>query len=163
MLKLRSLSGPFDGLADKIAFIKGCYRKSLLEPQVRRAAEEWAGKGTRLVQTKNLYDNLKKVTAYLPDPVGVEMTKSPAVMLRELSENPSRTIKGDCDDMSCLSYTMLNIIGIPTKLRVAWYRGSPLPRHIYPVAFPGGLAVPFDLTTKRGLGYEHPYAKAQDF
>jgi len=164
MLELRGISGPYNGLGTKIRFIKDCYRKSLLDPRIRGRAEEWAGKGSRLVQTRNLYEALKHGMVYMADPVGVEMTKSPSVMMDQMEGSYSRTVKGDCDDMACMAYAMLNSIGIPAKLRVAWYKGRSLPQHIYVVAFPGiGREVPFDLTSKRGFGVEHPYDRVKDF
>lgn len=164
MLELRGIEGPYNGLPAKIKFIKDCYRKSLTDPRVRRLAEEWAGRGTRLVQTRNLYNALQHILVYMPDPVGVEMTKSPSVMLDQMQGSYSSTIKGDCDDMACLGYAMLSSIGIPAKMRVAWYPGSALPKHIYLVAYPSGAdPVAFDLTNKRGFGNEHPYSKVMDF
>ena len=164
MLELRGISGPYNGLAAKIKFIKDCYRKSLLDPRVRRYAEEWAGRGSRLLQTSHLFAALQHALVYLPDPVGVEMTKSPSVMLDQMQGSYSQTVKGDCDDMACLGYAMLMSIGIPARLRVAWYHGSPLPRHIYLIAFPDGKRpVPFDLTRRGKFGSEHPYEKVQDF
>jgi len=164
MLELRGISGPYNGLPTKIKFIKDCYRKSLMDPRVRRLAEEWAGRGTRTEQTRNLYNALQHVLVYMPDPVGVEMTKSPSVMLDQMEGSYSNTIKGDCDDMSCLGYAMLMSLGIPARLRVAWYKGSSMPRHIYLIAFPqGGTPVPFDLTARGKFGVEHPYTKVMDF
>jgi len=164
MLSLRGISGPYNGLATKIQFIKDCYRKSLLDPRIRSRAEEWAGKGSRLKQTSNLYSALKHGLVYMSDPVGVEMTKSPSVMMDQMESSYSHTAKGDCDDMACMAYSMLNSIGVPAKLRVAWYKGISQPQHIYVMAYPGGQEVAFDLTSKRGFAYEHkPYDKVKDF
>lgn len=166
MLSLRGISGPYNGLGVKIKFIKDCYRKSLTDPRIRRRAEEWAGRGSRLAQTRNLFEAMKAGTVYMSDPVGVEMTKSPSVMMDQMEQNYSHTVKGDCDDLSCFAYAMLNSIGIPAKLRVVWFSGNALPSHIYVVAFPpGGPAsgVPFDLASKRGFGYEHAYTRKMDF
>ena len=163
MLELRGIAGPYNGLPTKIKFIKDCYKKSMLDPRVRRLAEEWAGQGTRLLQARNLYNALQHILVYTADPVGFEMTKSPSIMLDQMEGSFSNTIKGDCDDMSCLGYAMLMSIGIPARLRVAWYGNSPVPQHIYPVAFVKGFEVPFDLTAKGKFGVEHPYAKVMDF
>lgn len=163
MLELRGIEGPYNGLDAKIKFIRDCYRKSLLDPRIRGRAEEWAGRGTRLVQTRNLYEALKHGLVYLPDPVGVEMTKSPSVMMDQMTNSYSQTAKGDCDDMACMAFAMLKSIGIPAVLRVAWYPGSQLPRHIYVVAYPKGQEVAFDLTNKQGFGFEHPYSRKKDY
>lgn len=163
MLTLRGIDGPYNGLAKKVNFIKGCYMKSLRDPRVRRFAEEAAGVGAREQQIKNLFAALKKIMVYLPDPVGVEFTKSPSAMLDQWSSSSTQTIKGDCDDMSCMAYSMLKSIGIPTSLRVTWYGDSKMPKHIYVVAHPQSGDIPFDLASKHPVGYEHPYTRKLDF
>jgi hypothetical protein len=165
MLDLRGITGPYNGLEAKIKFIKDCYRKSLTDPRVRRYAEQWAGRGDRRTQASNLYTALQHLLVYLPDPVGVEMTKSPSVMLDQMEGSYNHTIQGDCDDMSCLGYAMLMSIGMPTRLRVTWYGKSSMPQHIYLITFPtgSGAPVPFDLTRRDKFGSEIPYTRKMDF
>lgn len=159
-LRSRELSGPNNGLDEKIKFIKGCFQKSLTDTRVRRFAEQAAGRGTRLQQAQALYNEIKARMIYTPDPVGVEYTKSPS---RHLDDILSRgKTYGDCDDQSCVAYTMLMSIGIPAKLRVTWY-DKLQPQHIYTIANLGGQWYPFDTTRKAGFGTEHPYKKAVDF
>jgi transglutaminase-like putative cysteine protease len=159
--RLQNLTGRFNGLDSKIKFIKGCYTKSFFEPIVRRTAEVWAGRGSRLEQVASLYRNIKASVAYLPDPVGVEMTKSPAVILREVEARGQSA--GDCDDHACLGYTMLKSIGIPASIRVAWF-DTIMPQHIYIRAFVSDRWLAFDTTNKKGIGMESPdISKVEDF
>lgn len=156
-----NLDGPFNGLGAKINFIKHCYRESLRDPRLRQLVESLAGKGDRWTQAKRLYAGLKDKFAYLPDPVGVELTKSPSVMLNELGSRLQ--FSGDCDDAACMSYAALQAMGLPAKLRVVWFEGSDMPRHIYTVTEIMGREVAFDLTNKNGIGAEPDYTKKKDF
>lgn len=159
-LSLRDINGPYNGLPRKIQFIKSCYHKTLTDPRLRRFAEQAAGRGTRVQQAQRLFNAIREVFVYTPDPVGVEYTKSP---LRHLDDiiGKGRTY-GDCDDQACFAYSALMSIGIPAKLRVTWY-DKPMPQHIYLVAKLGNSWYPFDTTREKGFGTENPYSRAQDF
>jgi transglutaminase-like putative cysteine protease len=158
--QIKRIDGSYNGLASKIRFIKNCYRTSLEEPLVRRRAEEAAGRGERAVQAKNLFDWIRAHLAYTRDPIGVEMTKSPAVMVQQITSKGQAY--GDCDDHACLGYAMLKSIGIPVKLRVAWYNKA-MPQHIYLLAQFKDRWYPFDTTRKQGFGEEPKPAKVLDF
>lgn len=160
-LKMQTVSGRYNGLDKKIAFIRSCYAKTLADPRLRRFAENAAGAGDRTKQAINLYNAIRKHLNYLPDPIGVEMTKSPSVMVGEMEARGNSA--GDCDDHACFGYTLLKTIGIPAMLRVAWYGNVDMPRHIYVVANLGGRWLPFDTTRKAGFGTEAPYSKKEDF
>jgi transglutaminase-like putative cysteine protease len=161
--KMQTLKGQFGGLKQKIDFIRRGYPGSLTDPEVRRFAELGAGRGTRFEQVRNLYAHIKAHVAYLPDPLGVEMTKTPSVMLREIAERGGQTA-GDCDDQASLSYTLLKSIGIPAKLRVVWFDGCPMPGHIFPMARVDGDWITFDTTNKAGMGVApRGVTKQEDF
>lgn len=159
-LAIKRIDGAYNGLASKIRFIRDCYRKSLTDPRVRSLAEQAAGRGTRPVQAKNLFLWIRKHLAYTRDPIGVEMTKSPSVLVDQISSRGQAY--GDCDDHSCLGYSMLKSIGIPVKLRVAWYEKS-MPQHIYLLAQLGDRWYPFDTTRAKGFGEEPKPSKVLDF
>ncbi len=162
MLKLQSIDGKYNGLEAKIKFIQDCYRKSLLAPALRSRLEEIAGRGSRMDQARRLYDWMKSHISYMMDPVGVEMTKSPTVLMKEVLERGSAY--GDCDDQACFAFAALRLIGIPARLRVIWLSG-PMPVHIYIVAYIDGQEVPFDTTRERGFGpgTEVRYSKKMDY
>lgn len=159
-LTLRMVGGPYNGLGSKVAFIRGCFRKSLLDPKVLRFAEEAVGRGTRAEQARTLFDFLRDRVRYVPDPVGVEMTKSPGVLVEEILSRGYAT--GDCDDHACLAYSLLKLVGIPAKLRVIWL-GKPAPQHIYVVATIDDKDVAFDTTRALGFATEPRYTRKEDF
>lgn len=159
-LSMGRAEGKYNGLGTKIRFIKKCYTNSLLDSRVRRMAEQAAGRGTRREQARALFDFIREKLTYTRDPVGVEMTKSPSVMVEQISDRG--VSYGDCDDHACLSYAMLNSIGIPAKLRVAWYQ-KPMPQHIYAIVQLDGVWYPFDTTRASGFESEPPYTKAMEF
>lgn len=158
---MHDIGGPYNGLAKKIGFIKDCYLKALQDGRIRQFAEQYAVGENDYDKAKALYAAIREHMSYLHDPVGVEMTKSPSVMMDEMVRRGSTA--GDCDDHACLGYALLQSIGIPAKLRVVWYEGSAMPNHIYDVAYLRGQWVPFDTTSRLGFGMEMPNARQRDF
>ena len=162
MFRLQTLAGAFNGLEQKIRFIKHGYQKALVDPLARRFVEITAGRGTREEQARAIYNAVRSRLNYLPDPVGVELTKTPSVILAEMDTRGGST-SGDCDDHASLNYSLLQLAGIPAKLRVIWYGPGSNPKHIYAIAFLAGRWVPFDTTRKAGFATEAPYRQAMDF
>jgi len=161
-LSLRTLNGEYNGLGEKIAFIRGCYHKSLTDLRLRRFAEQTAGKGSRYQQAGNLFQAIRQVMVYTPDPVGVEYTKSPSKMMDDIEARGKAY--GDCDDFACLSRTLLMLIGIPAKLRVIWKGTGAMPRHIFTVASIDGQDVAFDTAARTmPMGEETSYTRKVDF
>jgi transglutaminase-like putative cysteine protease len=161
MMTRQTLNGAYNGLATKVRFIKDCYHKSLTDQRVRSFAEVAGGAGPRASQARGVFAQVREKVKYMRDPVGMEFTKSPSVMLDEIAMR-GYTV-GDCDDQACFMHTLLNSIGIPTKLRVTWYGKVPMPQHIYVVSLLDGKWVPIDTTRAEGFGQEVPYARKQDF
>jgi len=161
MMARQTLSGRFNGLDAKVRFIHSCYNSSLTDPRVRSFAEQAGGAGSRMKQAQGIFMAVRERLKYMRDPVGMEFTKSPTVMLDEMTTR-GYTV-GDCDDQACFMLTMLKSIGIPTKLRVTWYGKVAMPQHIYVVSFIEGRWVPIDTTRAEGFGQEVPYARKQDF
>jgi transglutaminase-like putative cysteine protease len=164
MMKMRQLSGDFNGLEEKLRFIFRAYPKSITDPRLRKMTETLAGRGTRFEQADNLFRGLKQIVAYLPDPYGIEMTKTPSVMLDDYKARGF--MSGDCDDLSSFAYTALMSIGIPAGLRVRWLRGKIQgpPDHIYTYALIMGQKYPFDLASKTlTFGQENAGAYTEDF
>lgn len=161
MLKLRSqsLAGPYNGLAKKIAFARRAKFAASLYPEVRQFAEGAAGKGERRLQAGRLFRVIKESVNYVGDPIGVEQTKAPWVLLAEIEARGFAA--GDCDDQATLAYVLLDSIGIPARLRVAWY-GNEDPQHIYAIARLNGEWTAFD-TTRDFMGYEIRYTRVKDF
>lgn len=161
MLKLQALNltGPYNGLAKKIAFARRSRLEAAWHPEVRQFAESAAGKGERRLQAGRLFRLIKEAVNYVGDPVGVEQTKAPWIMVKEIAERGYAA--GDCDDQATLAYALLDSIGIPARLRVAWYDKAD-PQHIYAIARLNGTWVAFD-TTKDFMGEEIPYSRVRDF
>jgi len=161
-LQSRVLNGPFNGLQKKVEFIKRAYFGSLADPRIRGFVEQNTGKGNRAEQGARLFLACKRVLNYLPDPVGVEYTKTPSKMMDEIKYRGYA--QGDCDDQSCFVYSCFMTAGIPCKVRVTWYDGSEMPGHIYCVGNIGGQAVPLDTAKIRAaFGIEAPYDRKEDF
>lgn len=122
-------SAPLEGLSDKISLIRRYSEESLTHPVVRRMAEESAMNEHNLIDLKKLFSSLRASIRYVKDPVGAEYIKAPWVMADEIRERGYAT--GDCDDLSCLAYSLLRSIGVPARLVVGWYDGHPNPSHIW--------------------------------
>jgi hypothetical protein len=160
---LHTLTGPFNGLAEKIAFIRSCYPRTISDGRIREYTERNALGRDRLSQLRSLYAAVRRDVRYFPDPVGVELTKAPSVLLSEIEERGYAS--GDCDDHACLNFTLLQTMGVYAVLRVTWH-GGPQPRHIYAVAFHAGREYPFDTTRNEppevAFGREPSYSRKED-
>jgi len=55
---------------------------------------------------------------YTPDPVDVELVKSPRVLLEESARDPGGKFVGDCDDASTLLASLLACVGIRSRFCV---------------------------------------------
>lgn len=143
---------PYQGLDDKIELIRRYYRESLNHPSVRAAAEEFSHEPFVSPSLPALFTRLRSHFHYTPDPVGAELIKSPWVMLEEIERRG--WFAGDCDDASSLAYALLNNMGVPAKLAVAW-KGGENPEHILVIVpMEGDAELPFDLTAPQ-LGMTH--------
>lgn len=81
---------------------------------------------------------------FVPDPPGVELLKSPSVMLREWGTDGEAT--GDCDDAAILGAA----VALASGYRVRWvllgfHRGGPF-AHVYAEAWDGLAWQDFDVT-----------------
>jgi len=157
-LRRQNLSGPFNGLLEKIGFIRRAYEQSLSHPEVRAFAENAAGRGPRPIQVARLFSVLRDVTNYIKDPVGKEYTKAPWVIVEEMRRRGCWS--GDCDDQTSINYALLKSIGIPSYIKVGWFNQDENPGHIWVMANPGSGWVAFDTTTS-ALGKEHPFTKSR--
>lgn len=168
--RTRVLPGTYNGLAQKVSFVRRGYQDSLLQhPEVRAWAEKYAGRGTRAVQAARLFNAVRASMNYYGDPlsfykqgaeVGVEFMKAPWVMIKEINANGRSG--GDCDDQTALNYTLLKLMGIPAMIRVGWYDKDENPGHIYAMAYLDGKWTAFD-TTGGTMGLELPAREVRDF
>ena len=167
-VSLVQLNGAFNGLATKIKKFREYYRESLGYPEVRSYAEEAAGRGPRIIQAGRMFQTIREKVNYVADPepfhrkgslVGVEYTKAPWQMVKEIKERGFSA--GDCDDQASLSYSLLKSAGIPAVMRVVWYGGEE-PKHIYCLAMLDGKWIAFD-TTQDIMGKERGFTRAEDF
>jgi hypothetical protein len=141
-------SDPQEGLSSKLSTITGFFSESLSHPDVRALAEDLSFNAKGSLDIEGFFSKLKSLVHYLPDPVGVELIKSPWVMVSEIHAKGYAV--GDCDDFASLAYTLLHSAGIEAALYVAWKAGEENPFHIFD-GVPGksGGYVPFDLVTKK--------------
>ncbi len=135
---------PEEGLADKIRLIRDYYVGSLRVPAVRLAAEKWSMDQNGRPSVSALFVKLRSFVRYIPDPVGAELIKNPALMVDDIRRQAWTA--GDCDDFASLAYTLLRSVGIRAELAVVWYGADTLPRHILAVVpMKDRTYLPFDL------------------
>jgi len=113
-----------------------------------------------LGQTRAIFDFVRSRVKYIKDPVGYDQLSPP---IRTIYQG-----YGDCEDNAVLLASLLESIGIPTKLKLVATRG-PKYDHIYVLAgIPLDSKVrwmPLDTTLARTkpMGYEVSYKKARVF
>ncbi len=153
-----------NGLADKIRLIRDFYVGSLRVPAVRAYAEK-AGMDhkTGRPSISALFIDLRSHVRYIPDPVGAELIKNPALMISDIKRQGWTA--GDCDDFASLAYTLLRSVGIAAELAVVWYGDDADPRHVLAVVpMKDRTYLPFDLVapklgvTKGGPSHWRLYA-----
>lgn len=81
---------------------------------------------------------------FVPDPPGVELLKSPHVMLNEWRLDG--TASGDCDDAAILSASLALAMGLPVRWVLLRFAPSGAYRHVYAEAWDGRGWVDFDVT-----------------
>jgi len=114
-----------------------------------------------LGQVRAIFDFVRSRVKYIKDPVGYDNLSSP---IRTLIY----TEAADCEDFAVALASLLESIGIPTKLKLVATRG-PRYDHIYVLAgipLDGKVKwMPLDATLARTkpMGYEVSYKKARVF
>jgi transglutaminase-like putative cysteine protease len=81
---------------------------------------------------------------FVPDPKGVELLKSPGVMLNEW--RLQGFAKGDCDDAAILSASIALAMGLRVRWVVLGFTPGGPYRHVYAEACDGRGWVDFDVT-----------------
>lgn len=154
-------TGAYEGLDEKIDAIRSFYSQSHSHPDVRALAESISFTGGRLDIT-GFFNRLKSFTRYIPDPTDAELIKAPWIMVEEIHDRGFSA--GDCDDLASLAYAVLHAVGVPAKLRVAWYGGAKNPSHIF-VVIPqtNGSMMAFDLVANAYGQTKAGATKTQDY
>lgn len=81
---------------------------------------------------------------FVPDPKGVELLKSPHVMLNEW--RASGKASGDCDDAAILSASVALAMGLPVRWVLLGFTPTGPYRHVFAEAWERGRWVDFDVT-----------------
>lgn len=81
---------------------------------------------------------------FVPDPRGVELLKSPHVMLNEWRLSGEAT--GDCDDAAILSASVALAMGLRVRWILLAFTPSGPYKHVYAEAWDRGRWVDFDVT-----------------
>lgn len=85
---------------------------------------------------------------YMPDPVGIEYLKTPALMLKEIAQNGQSV--GDCDDHCVLLQAMLLTLGMNASTVGVKLPGSQWFNHVIVAASFGGMNYLADPCVKYG-------------
>jgi hypothetical protein len=99
----------------------------------------------------DLFGYLKNNFYFVPDPPDIELIRSPLITIEEGG--------GDCDCLSVLGSTLLEINGYNTYLRAIAYR-EPFFTHVYTMVS-ATKDIAFDLTLP-GLAYERVFKTKMD-
>ena len=92
---------------------------------------------------KALFEYVRKLVRYIPDPIDVETVQSPEVTLRVAA--------GDCDDHTALVAALAMSIGIPARYRVVGFASDKF-AHIFPELQINGKWIPADTTSGKSFG-----------
>lgn len=108
------------------ALVRSSLHRTLL---TQRAASIVAGSVGELEAANRIREYLEERVAFVPDPLGVELLKSPVYMLREIDADGRAT--GDCDDVAILGAALGLAVGLPARfVLLAFTPGAPY-EHVY--------------------------------
>lgn len=152
-------SGP-DGIAATLEFLTAWKDYYSTLPAIRRAALLIAGSiedHAPHAQAAALAQFVRRSLVYQADPVDSEFIQSPDVLLVAISESPTGTAAGDCDDHVLLFCTLAQSLGIACSAAGVSVTGQgPIDHVIAVVHFAEGDR-DVDLCAKEG--YEPSYAE----
>lgn len=119
--------------------------RSLGAPLLLEAARNMVpGSGDSTEAALRIRAYLEDAVAFVPDPLGVELLKSPVYLLREIEARGRAT--GDCDDVAVLGAALGRAIGLPARfVLLAFTEGAPY-EHVYTELGAGGEWVELDTT-----------------
>lgn len=128
-------------------------------PAIRAAALIVAG-GTidndQAGQAAALAQFVRRALVYQADPVNSEFVQSPDVLLLAISDSPTGTAAGDCDDHVLLFCALAESLGIPCDAAGVQANGSAAVNHVIAVVHLPGRDVDLDLCAKSGWVPQYP-------
>lgn len=87
---------------------------------------------------------------FVPDPIGVELVRTPEYMLRQLET--LGYMSGDCDDAAVIVAALAKSVGIEVKFIAVGFAATGPLRHVYATLHPrGGNTVTADVTRPAGV------------
>lgn len=102
---------------------------------------------------QRMYNYLLRAIKYTRDPASTELVQD--------LQNSLRLKIGDCDDQTVALGTLLNVLGIPVRFKVASYAPNADYSHVYlEYQNERGKWIAADLTAAKGVGFEMPFFKA---
>jgi len=104
-----------------------------------------------------IYNYLLKNTKYLYDINGVELIKSPLLIIDEIEAGHTPLL--DCDDYTVFSLSLLKSIGFNVAIRIIATNGTKEYDHVYGLVKIKGEWLPIDCTLQKGIGIEYQSPK----
>lgn len=118
------------GIELTVWHMRALVRTSLSRPLLAdRAASIVAGSESALEAGTRIREFLETEVVYVPDPLGMELLKSPVYMLREIDADGRAT--GDCDDVAILGAALGLAAGLPARFVLLAFRPGAPYEHVY--------------------------------
>lgn len=90
---------------------------------------------------------------FVPDPIGVELVRTPEYMIRQY--HTFGYISGDCDDVAVLGAALGKAVGVPAKFVAIGFRTFGSLVHVFTLLLPSGSPiVSLDVTKPAGIVVE---------
>lgn len=136
--------------------MKSIISQSSKNPYVR----EWAGNIISRVEVNDkqgeasaIFDFVRDQVRYTKDPYGFEYIQTPIVLLESIQQGDKPS--GDCDDMTCLSLSLLKSVGFLVAIKVVSFKPNKKFGHVYGLVQIGTDWVPFDcVRPDQDMGWE---------
>lgn len=155
-LRLQAPARPDDAVAMTIgAMAAMAIHAGTTSPMVNQAAAAIAracGQFQQACQVKRLYEWIRKVVRFKPDPINMEHLRYPDQLLAEIEFTPEGMAAADCDCQSMLTASILIALGIPAVFVVDGRSADGVLEHVYVAAELNGKLIPMDAQHRTPLG-----------
>lgn len=119
------------GIELTIVHMRRVVREALASPLPYQAVADIVGEPDlpRGRAARRIRDWLEMATRFVPDPLGVELIRTPALMLAMIE--CEGVAPGDCDDVAVLGATLGMAAGIPSRFVLLAFDDFGLYEHVY--------------------------------
>ncbi len=161
-IKYIDINNGDEAIFNTVRIMSGVINESSINYKVRKFAEsiledKYSGHFNEHNIVNIIYQYIIKNTKYLYDINGVELIKSPLLIIDEIEAGHKPLL--DCDDYTVFSLSLLKSVGFSVAIRIISANGTKDYDHVYGLVKVKGEWIPLDCTLNKGVGLEYTNPK----